>query len=132
MLGRSAKRVRQLIADGTLTLVPGSNPQRIPADQVRARRTAQRTAPASGPVRARGMTPAEFEQVLRSLLDQQRELISSERAALEAAHRRAADLLQAELERERAARLQAEARLRELTEAQAQADQVRHRWWKRA
>jgi hypothetical protein len=78
------------------------------------------------------MTPAEFEQVLRSLLDQQRELISSERAALEAAHRRAADLLQAELERERAARLQAEARLRELTEAQAQADQVRHRWWKRA
>lgn len=125
VLGRSVKRVRQLIADGTLTVVPGSSPQRVPADQVRARRTAQRTAPPSGPVRARGMTPSEFQQALDAVLNQQRELVSSERAALEAVHRRAEDFLRAELDRERAARLQAEERLRELTEAQAR------RWWHR-
>jgi hypothetical protein len=77
------------------------------------------------------MTPAEFEAVLRNLLDQQRELLTGERAALEAAHRRTEDVLRAELDRERAARLQAEAQLRELTEAAVQ-PKARRAWWNRS
>jgi excisionase family DNA binding protein len=127
VLGRSVKRVRQLIADGTLTVVPGSSPQRIPAEQVNARRrTQQRGASTPGPKAApRGMSAAEFVTMLEAFADRQKELISSERVALEVAHARLEAMLREELDRERAARLQAEDELRALRAQAVPAEPVR-------
>lgn len=139
VLGRTPKRVRQLIANGTLTVVPDSSPQQIPADQVNERRKAQRAGPSTPGPRSQSMTVDQLVAFAQSILDrerdQHRELITAERAALDAAQARVEQLLRAELDRERAERMTAQAQAadlrRELDQLQARTAPTL-RWWQRS
>ena len=138
LLGRTPKRIRQLIADGTFTVIPGSVPQQIPADQVQERRRSQRAgASTPGPrPQPQGMTVQQFREALADALAQQKELISSERAALEVAHARTEQVLRAELERERAERMTAQAQAaelrQELDQLRGRTEAPKPRWWQRS
>lgn len=138
VLGRSPKRVRQLIAQGALSVVEGSSPQRIPATQVHARMKAQASGasvPGRVPV-APVMTAEAFQHALQAILAQQRELVATERAALEIAHARLEAFLKGELERLRAEteqyRADADALREELGRLQAERmDAVGRRWFRK-
>lgn len=82
------------------------------------------------------MTVQQFREALADALAQQKELISSERAALEVAHARVEQLLREQLERERAERMTAQAQAaelrQELDQLRGRTEAPKHRWWQRS
>jgi hypothetical protein len=125
VLERTPKRVRQMISEGKLPTLDGVTPVRIPAEAVHTARNELRSqGPRSGPSpKPQGLTAEDVRALVSELMAGQREILSAERQAAEAARDRAEELLRDALAEERLKRQDAEAeakRLRdELDTAQA-------------
>lgn len=136
VLGRSVKRVRQMIQEGKLEAVPDSDPVRVTAQSVHELRDSLRTQ-GTKPGRAPNSTGLTFEQVkelVETLTTKALEVSQSERAALEAMRDKTENALRAELDQTRAELTQTQAQAAELQQELATvkatpSQEPRRRWW---
>lgn len=136
-LGRSVKRVRQMIQEGKLEAVPDSEPIRLTAQSVHELRSTLRTQ-GTKPGRAPTATGLTFEQVIEmidNITTKALEASQVERAALEAMRDKTENALRAELDQTRAELMQTQARQAELQQELATAkaaptEEPRRRWWR--
>lgn len=136
-LGRSVKRVRQMIQEAKLEVVPDSDPIRVTAQSVHELRDTLRTQ-GTKPGRAPATTGLTFEQVMKMIdnfTSKQLEASQSERAALEAQREKIEAALRAELDQTRAELMQTQARQADLeqelaTVRAAPTEEPRRRWWR--
>lgn len=137
VLGRSPKRVRQIIAEGKLQTVPGSAPARVPAVAVLQLRDSLRATARTGPQSpATGLTAEDVIALVERLTSKALEASAEERARADSARDRAEELLTAALaaERQRADALATE--LQELRDTLAAPpaptqEAQRRRWFRR-
>jgi len=136
-LGRSVKRVRQMIQEAKLEVVPDSDPIRVTSQSVHELRDTLRTQGAK-PGRAPTTTGLTFEQVMKMIdnfTSKQLEASQSERAALEAMREKTEQALRAELDQTRAELMQTQAQAAELQQELATVratptEEPRRRWWR--
>lgn len=138
VLTRTPKRVRQMLAEGKLTAIPGSEPARISAAAVLTLRQQLRTGstprPGPKPAAGTGLTADEVLAMVERLTAKALEASAEERARADAARDRAEELLREAVaaERLKADALAVEvASLRALLESAATATQERRSWWRR-
>lgn len=128
LLGVTPKRVRQMIAEGKLSPVKGSNPTRLPARAVIAARDTRKRKPATAA--PAGLIPLAD---VAALIDQAREAAErSARLQLEAREAVEATLREA-LAEAQARAWETQARLEAMTEraATAEAQAARRSWLRR-
>lgn len=136
-LGRSVKRVRQMIQEAKLEVVPDTEPIRLTAQSVHELRDTLRTQ-GTKPGRAPATTGLTFEQVMKMIdnfTSKQLEASQSERAALEAMRDKTENALRAELDQTRAELMQTQARQADLEQELATvratpSQEPRRRWWR--
>jgi hypothetical protein len=138
VLGVSPKRVRQLIAEGRLTPVPGSSPTALPASAVHAERERRRNrVPASTP--GPDPTPQPLDLDLETLLEYARattrlalEAGEADRAATAAARDRVEQLLRDQIAEERATVAALRAEVADLRERLAKRERkAKGKGWKK-
>ena len=134
LLGRSTKRVRQMIAEGKFTTEPNSQPVRIPAEEVhRAREGMRSSSVRPGPKSATELTMDDVMALVDKLTTR---AIDANAAQVDAAmkmHEHSQQILRDSLAEERTKRLAAVALLEE---TRRDLDAVRtapapRRFWKR-
>ena len=129
VLQRSPKRVRQMLREGKLAALEGTEPQRIAAEQVHTLREALRAQPQrTGPKPAQpaGLTYAQVRELVE-------ELTRPAMRALEATQQNAEKVeaaLREELAAERAERQRLPAEAEELR-AKLEAPAPARKWWQR-
>lgn len=136
-LGRSVKRVRQMIQEGKLEVVPGSEPIRVTAQSVHELREALR-GQGSRPGRAPspvGLTFEEVQQLVELLTTKALEAAQSERAAVNEMREKTEQALRAELDQTRAELMQTQARQADLEQELKQVKAApeiapKRRWWR--
>lgn len=137
VLGRSVKRVRQMIQEGKLEAVPDSDPIRVTAQSVHELRDTLRTQgtkPGRAPA-ANGLTFQQVMELVETLTTKALEASQTERAALEAMRDKTENALRAELDQTRAELMQTQAQAAELQQELATAKatstpEPRRRWWR--
>ena len=115
-LGRSVKRVRQMIQEGKLETVPDSEPIRVTAQSVHELRDTLRgqgTRPGRAPSPV-GLTFEQVQQLVETLTTKALEAAQSERAALNEMREKTEQALRAELDQTRAELMQTQARQADL------------------
>lgn len=140
VLGRTPKRVRQMLAEGKLSALPDTEPVRVAQAEVIALRDALRAGggrpgPAPRPA-VTGLTLEDVRALVEMMTAKALEASAADRANADAARDRAEQMLRDALAEERLKREQAEAEarsLRERLDAQAVAPTVvpRRRWFGR-
>lgn len=129
IIGRSPKRVRQLIEAGSLPTVPDSSPVRVPADAVHRERDKRRNLDPStpGPKPEPERVTLDLDTLLAFAESQTQKAIeatTADREAAQEAHRRVEETLRESLAE---ARARAEAAERRAAEAQAEAAALREK-----
>lgn len=130
VLGRSTKRVRQMLTEGKLEALPDTQPVRLAAQQVNDLRAELRTQGARpGPApQQTGLTFAQVKELVESLTTKALEAGASERAAAERARDATEEALRNELAEARARAQQLEAQLAEQQETARKGK----RWWNKS
>lgn len=137
VLGRSIKRVRQMIQEDKLEAVPDSDPIRVTAQSVHELRDTLRTQgtkPGRAPA-ANGLTFQQVMELVETLTTKALEASQTERAALEAMRDKTENALRAELDQTRAELMQTQAQAAELqqelaTSKATSTPEPRRRWWR--
>lgn len=137
VLGRSVKRVRQMIQEGKLEVVPDSEPIRLTAQSVHELRDAlkgQGTRPGRAPSPV-GLTFEQVRELVETLTTKAIEAAQSERAAVDEMREKTEQALRAELDQTRAELMQTQAKTAELEQELATvkatpAQEQRRRWWR--
>ena len=137
VLGRSVKRVRQMIQEGKLEAVPDSEPIRLTAQSVHELRDTLRTQgtkPGRAPTAA-GLSFEQVKELVETMTTKALEASQAERAALEAMRDKTENALRAELDQTRAELMQTQAQAAELQQELATAkatptEEPRRRWWR--
>jgi len=132
VLGRSVKRVRQMIQEGKLEVVPDSEPIRLTAQSVHELRDAlkgqgARPGRAPSPV---GLTFEQVRELVETLTTKAIEAAQSERAAVDEMREKTEQALRAELDQTRAELMQTQARQADLEQELEQVKaSPRRKWW---
>jgi hypothetical protein len=132
VLGRSTKRVRQMLAEGKLVALPDTQPVRLAAEQVNDLRQALRTqGPRTGPTpQPTGLTYEQVQALVDTLTTKALEAAASDRAAADRARDATEEALRNELAEARARAVTLEAQMQAI---QASKDAERSRkWWRKA
>ena len=132
VLGRSVKRVRQMIQEGKLEVVPDSEPIRLTAQSVHELRDAlkgQGTRPGRAPSPV-GLTFEQVRELVETLTTKAIEAAQSERAAVDEMREKTEQALRAELDQTRAELMQTQARQADLEQELEQVKaSPRRKWW---
>jgi len=132
VLGRSVKRVRQMIQEGKLEVVPDSEPIRLTAQSVHELRDAlkgQGTRPGRAP-KPVGLTFEEVRELVETLTTKALEAAQSERAAVDQMREKTEQALRAELDQTRAELMQTQAKTAELEQELEQVKaSPKRKWW---
>lgn len=132
VLGRSVKRVRQMIQEGKLEVVPDSEPIRLTAQSVHELRDAlkgQGTRPGRAPSPV-GLTFEQVRELVETLTTKAIEAAQSERAAVDEMREKTEQALRAELDQTRAELMQTQAKTAELEQELEQVKaSPRRKWW---
>ena len=128
VLGRSTKRVRQMLAEGKLVALPDTQPVRLAAEQVNSLRNALRTqGPRTGPTpQPTGLTFEQVQALVDTLTTKALEAAASDRAAADRTRDAAEEALRNELAEARARALTLEAQMQAMQEAQNS-----RKWWRK-
>jgi excisionase family DNA binding protein len=134
LIGRSTKRVRQMIAEGKFTAEPDSQPVRIPAAEVHRVREASR--PASVKPGPKSSTELTMDDVMALVDKLTTRAIEANAAQVDAAlkmHEQSQQILRDSLAEERAKRLATEALLEQTRQEleTVRAVPAPRRFWKR-
>lgn len=137
VLGRSVKRVRQMIQEGKLEVVPSSEPVRVTAVSVHELRNTLRTqgTKTGRAPTATGLTFEQVKELVENLTTKALEISQAERAAVEAMRQQTEAALRAELDQTRAELMQTQARQADLEQELATVkatptQEPRRRWWR--
>ena len=128
VLGRSTKRVRQMLAEGKLVALPDTQPVRLAAEQVNSLRNALRNqGPRTGPTpQPTGLTFEQVQALVDTLTTKALEAAASDRAAADRTRDAAEEALRNELAEARARALTLEAQMQAMQEAQNS-----RKWWRK-
>lgn len=133
VIGRSTKRVRQMLAEGKLAAIAGSQPLRIPAQQVhdmRANLRGQGSRPGPAPVQPAALTFQQVMELVESLTTRAIEAAAADRAAADRARDAVEQSLRDALAESRAHAQALEARLAAQQQAARAAQQASRRGWR--